>query len=156
MRAAALEKSCEPRAYTVTLSAKFFIPCVVMPNGVLFVHNNFPGQFADLAGVLAARGVQTAAIAQNHAVGLEGVRIAKYAPHRGSTPGLLPFAIRAEADMIRGAGAFRAAKALKAEGWDPAVIVAHPGWGESLFLQEIFPHAKLIADAEFLLSRPRI
>ena len=120
-----------------------------MPNGVLFVHNNFPGQFADLAGALVARGVPTLAISQTHAPGMEGVRLAKYAPHRSSTPGLLPFAVRAEADMIRATGAFRAAKALKAEGWDPAVIVAHPGWGESLFLREVFPQAKLIAFAEF-------
>ena len=120
-----------------------------MPDGVLFVHNNFPGQFADLAKTLVARGVPTLAIGQTHAAGVEGVRMAKYGLDRGSTPGLLPLAVRAEADMIRASGAFRVAKALKAEGWDPAVIVAHPGWGESLFLQEAFPNAKLIAFAEF-------
>jgi glycosyltransferase involved in cell wall biosynthesis len=120
-----------------------------MPHGVLFVHNNFPGQFADLASALMAHGVPTVAIGQNNALGVAGIRLAKYAPHRGSTQGLLPFAVRAEADMIRGMGAYRAAKALKAEGWDPAVIVAHPGWGESLFLREVFPNAKFVAFAEF-------
>ncbi len=120
-----------------------------MPSGVLFVHNNFPGQFADLAGTLVARGVPTLAIGQGHAVGVPGVRLAKYGLNRGSTPGLLPFAVRAEADMIRAAGAYRVAKALKAEGWDPAVIIAHPGWGESLFLREVFPDAKIVAFAEF-------
>ena len=29
-----------------------------MPSGVLFVHNNFPGQFGDLAETLMARGVE--------------------------------------------------------------------------------------------------
>src|SRR5437899_2975496 len=33
-----------------------------MPAGVLFVHNNFPGQFRDLAQTLIARGVRCAAI----------------------------------------------------------------------------------------------
>lgn len=120
-----------------------------MPRGVLFVHNNFPGQFADLAATLVARGTPCAAIAQTHARGLEGVTLAKYSLPRGTTPGILPTAVRAEADLIRAAGAHRVAKVLQARGWDPAVIVVHPGWGEGLFLREVFPQAKVIAFAEF-------
>src|SRR3569623_60338 len=48
-----------------------------------------------------------------------------------------------------GAGAYRVAKALKAEGFDPAVIVAHPGWGETTFLAEAWPQARRIMFAEF-------
>jgi len=120
-----------------------------MSNGVLFVHNNFPGQFADLAQMLVARGVPCIAIGQSHAGGMEGVRLAKYALPRGSTPGIFDLATRAEADMIRARGAYNAALALKQEGWDPAVIVGHPGWGEMMFLAELFPNAKQVAFAEF-------
>jgi len=120
-----------------------------MPRGVLFVHNNFPGQFRDLALALLARGVPVCAVGQNHAPGVEGVRIARYNLPRGSTPGILPEATRAEADLIRARGALEAARALKAEGWDPAVIVAHPGWGEAAFLDEAFPAARRVAFAEF-------
>ncbi|HEX7946503.1 MAG TPA: hypothetical protein VF495_17675, partial [Phenylobacterium sp.] len=120
-----------------------------MPRGVLFVHNNFPGQFADLARTLVARGVPCAAIGQHHAPGIEGVRIARYGLQRGSTPGILSEAVRAEADLIRARATFEAARALKAEGWDPAAIVFHPGWGEAAYLAEVFPRARQVAFAEF-------
>jgi glycosyltransferase involved in cell wall biosynthesis len=120
-----------------------------MPRGVLFVHNNFPGQFGDLARTLVARGVPCAAIGQHHAPGIEGVRIARYGLQRGTTPGILSEAVRAEADLIRAKATFEAARALRAEGWDPAAIVFHPGWGEAAYLAEVFPQAKQLAFAEF-------
>ncbi|WP_293899708.1 glycosyltransferase [Phenylobacterium sp.] len=120
-----------------------------MLRGVLFVHNNFPAQFRDLAATLVARGVPTVAIGQDHAPGMQDVRLARYRLPRGSTPGMFPFAVRAEADLIRARGAYDAAKALKAEGWDPAAIVLHPGWGEAAFLGEVFPNARQVAFAEF-------
>ncbi|MBL8772280.1 MAG: glycosyltransferase [Phenylobacterium sp.] len=120
-----------------------------MPSGVLFVHNNFPGQFRDLAETLAARGVRTLAIGQDHARGLPPTRIARYSLPRGTTPGIFPLAVRAEADLLRGRMAYDAAKALRAEGWDPQVIVGHPGWGEMTFLSEVFPAARQIGFAEF-------
>src|SRR5512143_2542903 len=113
-----------------------------MPSGVLFVHNNFPAQFRDLAETLVARGVPCAAIGQAAAPGIEGMRIGRYALERGTTAGIFPFAVRAEADLIRAAGALRIAKALKADGFEPAVIVGHPGWGETVFLDEVWPNAK--------------
>lgn len=120
-----------------------------MPRGVLFVHNNFPGQFRDLARTLVARGVPCIAVGQSHAVGLEGVRLAKYDLPRGTGKDVFPLAIRAEADLIRARSAYDAARALKHEGWDPAVIVGHPGWGETALLSELFPQAKQAAFAEF-------
>jgi glycosyltransferase involved in cell wall biosynthesis len=120
-----------------------------MPNGVLFVHNNFPGQFGALAQALLARGVPVMAIGQDHAAMLEGVRTARYTLPRGTTPGIFDLAVRAEADLIRGRSAFDAALALKHEGWEPAVIVGHPGWGEMTFLHEVFPRAKRVAFAEY-------
>jgi glycosyltransferase involved in cell wall biosynthesis len=121
-----------------------------MPRGVLFVHNNFPGQFRDLAQTLVDRGVPCAAIGQAHSPGgLAGVRLARFQLPRGTAPGILPLAVRAEADLIRGRAAYDAAVALRAEGCDPAVIIGHPGWGEMSFLGEAFPQARRIAFAEF-------
>src|SRR5476651_168372 len=101
-----------------------------MPSGVLFVHNNFPAQFRDLTQTLLDRGVRVVAIGGQSAPGVAGVPIGRYALDRGTTPDILPYAVRAEADLIRAAAAFRIGKALKADGFDPAVIVGHPGWGE--------------------------
>ncbi len=57
-----------------------------MPSGVLFVHNNFPGQFRDLVDTLRARGVACAGIGGAHAPGMEGVLSGRYGLPRGSTP----------------------------------------------------------------------
>jgi glycosyltransferase involved in cell wall biosynthesis len=38
---------------------------------------------------------------------------------------------------------------MKAEGFTPNVIIAHPGWGESLFLKEVWPEAKLAIYCEY-------
>jgi glycosyltransferase involved in cell wall biosynthesis len=120
-----------------------------MSSGVLFVHNNFPGQFGDLAQVLMARGVPCIAVGQGHSPGLQGVKLARYNLPRGSTPGIFSLATRAEADLLRARSAFDAAWSLKQEGWDPAVIIGHPGWGEMTFMSEVFPNARKVAFAEF-------
>ncbi len=121
----------------------------LMPSGVVFVHNNFPAQFGDLARSLVARGVRCAAIGQEHAAVLDGVRTARYRLTRGTGQGIFPLAVRAEADLIRGRSALDAARALKNESWDPAVIVGHPGWGEMTFLDDLWPAAKKVAFAEY-------
>ncbi len=120
-----------------------------MSRGVLFVHNNFPAQFRGLANALLGRGVPCAAIGSADAPGVEGVTMARYSLDRGTAPGILPLAVRAEADLIRGSGALRVAHKLKAAGFDPQVIVGHPGWGESLFLDEVWPDARRILFSEF-------
>src|SRR5437764_1022500 len=120
-----------------------------MGSGVVFVHNNFPAQFRDLAQTLLARGVRVAAIAGQNAPGMDGIPMGRYALDRGTTPGILPLAVRAEADLIRASGALRIAKGLKDGGIDPAVIVGHPGWGETTFLDEVWPDARKVAFAEF-------
>jgi glycosyltransferase involved in cell wall biosynthesis len=120
-----------------------------MRSGVLFVHNNFPAQFRDLAETLVARGVPCAAIGNAGAPGIEGVHIARYSLGRGSTPDMLPLAVRAEADLIRGRAALKGAKYLKDKGFDPAVIVGHPGWGETVLLEEVYPDARYVLFSEF-------
>lgn len=77
------------------------------------------------------------------------VRMAPYQPARSSTPGIHPWLSDFETKAIRGEAAYRAAKRLDAGGFRPDVIVAHPGWGESLFLKEVWPRARLGVYCEF-------
>ncbi|MEJ1158577.1 glycosyltransferase [Prosthecomicrobium sp. N25] len=120
-----------------------------MPLSVLFVHNNFPGQFGFIARALQARGDKVAAIGAHTAPFLPGFPSARWENRRGTTPGILPNAVRAEADMIRAAAAAKAALALKASGFAPDVVVGHPGWGETLYLREVWPQARFVEYAEF-------
>jgi glycosyltransferase involved in cell wall biosynthesis len=115
---------------------------------LLFVHNNFPAQFGFLAEAL--RGAwRCAAIGSETARALSGVPVKRWTAQRGTTPGIFPLAIRAEADLIRGYAAAECALEFRKQGFDPALIIGHPGWGEMLFLRQVFPNARYIAYCEF-------
>ena len=116
---------------------------------VLFVHTNFPAQLGFIAQAMAGRGHRCRAIASSTGREIAGVPLSRWSVSRGSTPGIFGPAVRAEADLIRGTGAARAALALKEGGFTPDVIVGHPGWGETVFLREVFPKARQVTYAEF-------
>lgn len=79
----------------------------------------------------------------------QGVTLVPYAVARGSTPGVHPWVSDFETKIIRAEACFRAALQLKARGFEPDAIIAHPGWGESLFLKNVWPQAKLGIYCEF-------
>ena len=118
---------------------------------ILFIHQNFPAQFRHLAPALAQAGHQVSALTmQAVKAGIwQGVHLMSYAPNRGSTPNVHPWVADFEAKAIRGEACFRAALHLKRQGFAPDIIIAHPGWGESLFLKEVWPHARLGIYCEF-------
>ena len=118
---------------------------------ILIIHQNFPGQFKHLAPALVRRGHRVVGmpVVSQAPASWEGVELRPYRPRRGSTPGIHPWAVDFETKTVRAEACFRAALELKAQGFDPQVILAHPGWGESLFLKEVWPHARLGIYAEF-------
>lgn len=118
---------------------------------ILFIHQNFPGQFKHLAPALVSRGHQVTAMTlqPNPAETWQGVRLMPYGVSRGTTPGVHPWVSDFETKTIRGEACFRAALPLKAQGFTPDVIIAHPGWGESLFLKDVWPTARLGIYCEF-------
>lgn len=119
---------------------------------LLFVHQNFPGQFKHLAPALARAGHEVRALAVGVREGerhWQGVRLHEVRVRRGSTPGIHPWVQDLETKVIRGEAAFHAARTLAQEGFAPDAIVAHPGWGESLFLKEVWPDAPLGIYCEF-------
>jgi len=118
---------------------------------ILFVHQNFPGQFKHLAPALARQGHRVVAMTMRQVEpgNWQGVRLLPYAAGRGSTPGIHPWVQDFETKAIRGEACLRAALGLRQEGFVPDVIVAHPGWGESLFLKEVWPGARLGLYCEF-------
>ena len=119
---------------------------------ILFVHQNFPGQFKHLAPTLAAdpaNEVVAFTMQKNAPAEWQGIRLVSYQPGRGSTANVHPWVSDFETKTIRGEAAFRAAMALRTSGFSPDVIIAHPGWGESLFLKDVWPNAKLGIYCEF-------
>lgn len=118
---------------------------------ILFIHRNFPGQFKFVAPSLATLGHTVVAMVMQKANANEwqGVKLIPYTANRSTTPNMHPWVSDFETKTIRGEACFRAALQLKAQGFTPDVIVAHPGWGESLFLKEVWPGAKLGIYCEF-------
>lgn len=118
---------------------------------ILFIHQNFPGQFKFLAPALARLGHRVVAttLQKTEPKEVSGVRLVPYTLARGTTPNMHPWVADFETKTIRAEACFRAALKLKEEGFNPKVIVAHHGWGESLFLKEVWPDAKLGVYCEF-------
>ena len=118
---------------------------------LLFIHQNFPGQFKFLAPALARQGHEVVAMTmqKSEAGQWQGVRLVPYAASRGTTPKVHPWVSDFETKTIRGEACFRAALRLKAQGFCPDLVIAHPGWGESLFLKDVWPAARLGIYAEF-------
>ena len=117
---------------------------------ILLVHQNFPGQFKHLVPALLANPAnEVVAFTMNPCAEVSGLRVIRYAATKGTAKDVHPWVAETETKVIRGDAAFRAALDLKAEGFVPDVILAHPGWGESLFLKQVWPESKLIIYCEF-------
>ena len=118
---------------------------------LLLIHQNFPGQFKHLAPALVRAGhsVMAMPLAAGTPGMWEGVELQPYQAARGSSREIHPWVQDFETKAIRGEACFRAALKLKADGFHPDVIVAHHGWGESLFLKDVWPRAKLGVYCEF-------
>ncbi len=121
---------------------------------ILFVHQNFPGQYKHLAPAFATRGAQVIALTDRNNQArarhlANGVEVLAYASPPNTSPATHNYLQSAEAHVRRGQAAARAALQLQRKGFSPDVIVGHPAWGECLFLKDVFPAAKLLLYAEF-------
>ena len=118
---------------------------------ILFIHQNFPGQFKFLAPALVQQGHTVVAMTmqKTEAKDWQGVKLVPYNASRGSTPKVHPWISDFETKTIRAEACFRATLQMKDDGFSPDVIVSHHGWGESLFLKDVWPQAKLGIYCEF-------
>lgn len=121
---------------------------------VLFIHQNFPGQFRHLANRLAADPAnQVVAVGDAGEAGqrdpVPGVRLLTYPQPDGASGQTHRYVRTLEAHVRRGQAVCRLLLDLAKSGFRPDVIYAHPGWGESLFLREVYPAAPLLLFCEF-------
>ncbi len=118
---------------------------------ILFIHQNFPGQFKHLAPALVRDGHEVVAISNRDGSpqSWHGVRILTYRHERPTAKDIHPWLADFEPKVIRGEAVFRLALQLKQSGFVPDVVVAHPGWGESMFVKQVWPDARLGVYSEF-------
>ncbi len=119
---------------------------------LLFIHQSFPGQYRHIVGALGEQ--------RSHrilALGIEaakepipaGVQYIRYGLKRGNAPQIHPLAQDLETKVIRAEACADAAHQLRRQGFKPDLICAHPGWGEALFLKDIWPNTPLLSYQEF-------
>ncbi|GAB7563158.1 glycosyltransferase family 4 protein [Methylobacillus methanolivorans] len=117
---------------------------------ILFIHQNFPGQFRHITQSLIDEGKhQVLSLCEAHAPGMQGVQRIEYTPARNGTPGVHPYLAPVEEHVIRGQSVARALLHLKEKGYQPDIIVAHMGWGEAIYLKDIYPDVPLVTFFEF-------
>ena len=109
-----------------------------------------PGQYKHLAPALARDpNNQVAFITKEGRPNLPGIRTVTYKVTRGVTTNIHHYLARLEDQVLHGQGAVRAAVEVQKSGFVPDVICAHTGWGEALFLRDVFPDARILAFSEF-------
>lgn len=117
---------------------------------VMFIHQNFPGQFRHIASHWASDpSNQVLSIAQKHAPGLASVPSTIYGRTREVQPGTHHYLIGLEQAVLNAQGVSRVCMQLKQKGFVPDVVIGHTGWGETLYIKDIFPETKLINYFEF-------
>lgn len=133
---------------------------------ILFIHNNFPGQYRRIyqyLGQFPDYEMAVATLATNKQdFDLPSVR---YRPHREPRNNIHPSLVSTEAAVLMGQAAYKALLKVRDSGKAPDIILSHSGWGASLFLKDLFPDAKLLnyyewyyrchgSDGEFLRDEP--
>ncbi|MGV1046066.1 glycosyltransferase [Limnohabitans sp.] len=118
---------------------------------ILFIHQNFPGQFRHLAPAMQAAGHTVRALAVQ-GKGLQDIEIVRHQPSIAPSKTIHPWLAEFETKLIRGTSALQAMLAMKQQGWNPDLVVTHPAWGEAMFIKEVWPECKVLAFLEFYYS----
>lgn len=117
---------------------------------ILFIHQNCPGQYKHIAQRLAAnKQNQVVFIGKRGDRKIPNVTHVVYKPKREPTPNIHRYLALAEQGILHGQQVARACLTLKEKGFVPDVICAHPGWGEALYVKDIFPNSPLLNYFEF-------
>lgn len=118
---------------------------------ILFIHQNFPGQFKHLASFLARDSRhRVVALAQKGAPGLPDVAdVLIYTPARRPAETTHHYLRGMESAVLNGQAVAKVLLQLRDAGFKPDLVIAHPGWGEALYVKDIFPGTKLIGYFEF-------
>jgi glycosyltransferase involved in cell wall biosynthesis len=124
-----------------------------MSRKILFIHPNFPGQFLHLARRLVASGNEVVGLGEagnlkRQARMVPGVKLVGYSL-KERTSKTHHYARLFEDSTVRAQATLQLCLNLKKEGFRPDVIAGHTGWGDLLFLREVFPEARICGYFEY-------
>jgi glycosyltransferase involved in cell wall biosynthesis len=114
----------------------------------LFIHQNFPGQYAHVARHLATTGHRVVFITQQRGRQISGIRKIEYAPTAARRE-LHAYSSEFDAAVANGLAVASICEALKRDGFSPDIVIGHNGWGETLYVKDVWPAVPLLAYFEF-------
>jgi len=116
----------------------------------LFIHQNFPGQYRHLIRHLADQPGNTVYfITQNDSHWMEGVTKLVYKPNIPSTLTCHQYTVEFDIAVRTGLAVAQVCESLRQQGIKPDLIAGHCGWGETLFLKDVFPDTPVLSYFEF-------
>jgi len=119
---------------------------------ILLVHQNFPGQFRDIAPALCDLGHELKAISCCDRTTDPRIEVLRYQYNSQERQGVHALTVEVDEWITRAELAAQQAQVLKERGWAPDVILAHPGWGEAMVLKQVFPSSPLVLWPELWLK----
>jgi glycosyltransferase involved in cell wall biosynthesis len=116
----------------------------------VFIHQNFPGQYRHLIRHLADQpGNSVYCITQPNTNAMQGVVTVAYQPQVAANLNCHPFTVDFELAVRNGMGVVQACHELAARGVRPDIIIGHNGWGELMFVKDVFPDVPVLLYFEF-------
>jgi glycosyltransferase involved in cell wall biosynthesis len=116
----------------------------------LFIHQNFPAQYRHVVRHLADQpGNEIYFITQPNENMMRGVNKITYPRDPRGAINCHAYAAEIEGAIHIGATVADVCRRLKDQGFRPDLIVGHSGWGETLFVKDVFPDVPLLANFEF-------
>jgi glycosyltransferase involved in cell wall biosynthesis len=124
---------------------------------ILFLHQNFPGQYLRLVQYLREQGgYEILGIGEAGNIRYRGIprgiAARGYAAPRDTGPGGHHYLKDTEKAVRRGQNVARILLSLREEGYVPDVVCVHPGWGEGLFVRDVYPRVPILMYCEFFFS----
>lgn len=117
---------------------------------IFFIHQNMPGQFKNLCRTLANnKKNRVYFITKRNDVGIENVKRVTYDLGREPRRDAHHYIKSLDEQILYGQGVVRALLGLRDRGIRPDIIFAHSGWGEALFVKEVYPDAKFVVFSEY-------
>jgi len=117
---------------------------------ILFIHQNMPAQYAHLASHYARdAGNEVVFLTRRKAIEMPGVRKIRYDLGREPKTDSHHYVRYLDEQLLFGQAVARELATLKASGFRPDIVCAHSGWGEALFIKDVFPDVPLLIYAEY-------
>ena len=120
------------------------------PMRILFLHNNFPGQYRRIVNRLHNRKgyeLLSASLASNKQPA--PFKRLGYTPHRKASKDIHPAIHYTEETVVMGQAVMKTLLPVKNSGWKPDIVLSHSGWGPSLFVKDIWPDTRHLSYFEW-------